>query len=93
MFEEMLMILNNSKIFGGCMMLMMNIGAKYIVLDIPKEADEIFKTVWMRRLIIFAVSFIATRDIKTAILITLVFMLIFKFLLNKKSKSCILQNK
>lgn len=91
MIDNVFQLLNNSKLFGGVMMILMNLGAKHISVDVPEEIDEFFKTKWARIFFVFVVAFIATRDIKNAILITLLFVLVFKFLLNKKSNSCVLK--
>lgn len=84
------MIINNSKIFAACAMIMMNIGGKYIQMDLPKSLDTIFQNIWMRRLVIFAIAFVATRDVRTAFFITLLFILIFSVMLNEKSQGCLL---
>lgn len=81
--------LNNSKLFAGCIMLLMNLGARYISVDVPKNVDNIFKHPWVRLFFVFSVVFVSTRDAKMSILVTLIFILFFKFLLDEKSKSCI----
>ena len=88
--EVLLQNLNHNKLFSGCLMLLMNIGGRYIAMDIPKTTDNLFKNKFLRYMVVFAISFIATHDIKISILLTLLFILIFKFLLDNKSKSCIL---
>ena len=88
--EYALANLNNSKIFAGCTMLLMNIGGKYIATDLPKSLDKIFSNIWVRRFVIFCIAFIATRDIKISIFITLIFIIVFTILLNENSMSCIL---
>ena len=88
--EHYINFLNSSKIFAGCVMLLMNLGGRYIVNELPGNMEKIFDTPWIRRLIIFSLFFFTTRDIKISILLTLAFILIFKFLLDEKSKFCIL---
>ena len=88
--DSTLMFLNNSKLFNGCAMMIMNVGGKYMNLDLPHSLDNIFQNIWIRRLVIFCIAFVATRDIKISLLITLLFILIFTVLLNEKSKGCIL---
>ena len=85
--------MNNNKIFSGCLMLLMNIGGRYIAIDIPKTTDNLFKHKILRYSVVFSICFIATHDIKISILLTLLFILIFKFLLDNKSKSCILPSR
>jgi hypothetical protein len=85
--------INNNKIFHGCIMILMNLGAKYISQDIPNYIEELFKMKEFRIFFVFCVVFIATRDFKISILIMLIFILIFKFLLNNTSNLCILSEK
>ncbi len=91
--EPALIYLNNNKVFAGCAMMLMNIGSKYVGLDLPRSLDNIFKNSWIRRIIIFCIAFVATHDIKISIFITLLFVLIFRILLNENSKGCILPKK
>ncbi len=85
--------LNNSKLFAGCVMLLMNLGARHIATDVPKSVENMFKYPLIRLFFVFSVVFISTRDTKISILITLIFILFFKFLLDERSKSCIIPNK
>ena len=41
--------------------------------------------------IIFIIIFVSTKDIKTSILITLLFVLLFKFILDENSKFCVVK--
>jgi hypothetical protein len=88
--EQLLFYLNNNKLFTGCAMIVMNIGGRYISKDLPRSLDNIFKHIWIRRLVIFCIAFIATHDIKISLLITLSYILIFSILLNENSGMCIL---
>jgi len=90
MIENIMNVLNNSKIFVGCIMLLMNLGGRYIAHELPSNIDEILNRKWVRILIICSIIFVATRDIKISILLTLLFVLVFKFLLDSSSKFCIL---
>lgn len=93
MIEAVMDILNNSKIFVGCIMLLMNLGGRYISHELPSNIDEILNRKWVRILIISSIIFVATRDIKISILLTLLFVLVFKFLLDNSSKFYILDSK
>jgi len=86
-------LLNNSKIFVGCIMLLMNLGSRYIAHELPSNIDEILNRKWVRIVIICGIIFVATRDIKISILLTLLFVLVFKFLLDEKSTFYILGEK
>ena len=93
MIDNLLLAINNSKLFAGLIMIMMNISGKYIVKDIPIHVDKFLSTKIFRPIAVFCVAFIATRDIKLSILITLIFILFFRFLLDGNSGACILPKK
>ncbi len=86
MIEHYLNFLNNSKVFAGCIMLLMNLGGRYIVNELPEGIDEVLNNVWVRRIVIFSIAFIATRDVKVSLLLTLVFVLLCQFLLDRRSR-------
>lgn len=84
--------MNSNPLFSGCLMLLMNIGGKYVNKDIPKTVEIIFnKNYFMRILVVFAIGFIATHDIKIALVITLIFIVIFGYLLNEKKSTNIMK--
>jgi hypothetical protein len=80
---------SSSPVVAGCTMLLMNLGSKYIVMDIPKGMDSLFSHPWVRKLTIFAVAFMATKNLKTSIMLLLLFLLFSRFLFNEKSMFCI----
>ena len=88
--DQFIYSLNNDKVFAGFMMLLMNIGGRYISKEVPDSVDLLFQNVWLRRAVVFGIAFIATRDIITAIFITFLFILVFNYLINEKSAFCIL---
>ena len=90
---ESLSILNNSKIFSGLAMIMMNLGGRHIMRDVPDFFDDLFENPLARRGIVFCIAFIATRDVKISFLITLGFIIIFSYLLKEDSSMCIIPQK
>ena len=91
MMDAILNILNTSPFIGGIAMFIMNIGGKYIVHEIPETTDYLFtKYKFFRYLVIFSIAFISTRNIKISILLTLLFILVFKFLIETNSKFCVI---
>jgi len=68
---------------------MMNLGGKYVIMEMPNGMHSFFAHPWVRKLTILCISFIATRNIKTALLISLLFILFSRFLMNEKSKCCL----
>jgi len=86
MLDILLQILAGSRLFTGLSTFGMQVGSRYMLAEIPGNVEKIFNKPFFRRLFIFFVLFLAFRDIKWAILATLLFILIFNYLLNEKSK-------
>ena len=78
--------LNGSKFFAGIMMVLLNLGAKYIAIEISDITDVFFNNIIIKRFLIFCIFWMATRDIITSLLLTIGFILVIFFLLNHKSK-------
>ena len=63
-------ILNNSKYFSGFIMILMNLGSKYVPLELSEEQEEFLSKKVIRRLLVFAIFFMATRDVLVSIILT-----------------------
>merc|ERR1711967_114164 len=85
MLEYIIYNLENSKIFSGIMMILLNIGAKYVSIDINQTQESFLSNVIVRRILIFTIVFTATRDI-----IVSLFLVLIKLFLNEESKFCLL---
>lgn len=81
--------LNTSPFVSGCVMLMMNLGGKYVMMDIPNGMNSFFAHPWVRKITIFCIAFVATRNIQTSLLVSLLFILFSRFLMNEKSNCCL----
>jgi hypothetical protein len=86
MLDILLQAVNSSRLFNGISTLGMHIGGRFISSEIPKNVDTVFNKPFFRRIFIFLIMFIAFRDVKWAILITLIFILAFNYILNSKSR-------
>ena len=84
--------LNNSKFFAGILMILMNLGSKYISLELSESQDEFFSNIIIRRIMIFTVVFIATKDIIVSFIITACFIILVSGLFNQNSKYCLIRN-
>lgn len=93
MINTLLVYLNTHPIFVGCIMIMMNLCGRYISIDMPQSVENILAQPLIRIVFLFCVGFVATRDIKISILLTLVFLILIRFLLNERSRNCILPTK
>ena len=72
----MLEVLNNSKFFLGIMLIILNIGSRYLVDEFSTNPDEYNRNLVMRRIAVFAVCFVGTRDLITSLLLTAGFIII-----------------
>ena len=91
MIDTILLNLSNNKLFSGCIMLLTNIGGKYLSIDLPENMEKLFSKYYiLRLLVLFSIFFMATRDIKSSILLSLLFFIVIKFFINEKSSYCLL---
>ena len=90
---EYLKALNNSKFFAGVVMIMMNIGSKYVTIELSKNQEQYLKNNIGRQFLIFAISWMGSRDILTALALTAIFTILADHLFNEQSKLCIIPRK
>ena len=82
--------LNNSKFFAGLVMIMLNIGSKYITIELSKSQEQYLKNNIGRQILIFAISWMGSRDILVALALTAVFTVLTEHLFNEESSLCII---
>jgi hypothetical protein len=81
--------LNNSKFFAGVIMILLNIGSKFITIQFSKSSEEYLKNNITKQLLIFAMAWMGTRDIYTALVLTAVFVILSDHLFNEESPYCV----
>lgn len=81
--------LNQSKYFAGISMLLLNLGSKYIAMELSETHEQILSNKIIRRFIIFTVFFISTRDIWVSLTLTSVFIVLVSGLFNENSRYCL----
>ena len=84
-----IMYLNNSKFFAGVLMILLNIGSKFIQIQFSKSTEEYMKWSISKQLLIFAMAWMGTRDIYAALGLTAVFTILSDYLFNEESHLCI----
>lgn len=89
-FLKTLYSLNDSKFFAGIVMLVMNIGSKYAVVELSHSQETFMKYTLGRLLLIFSILWVGTRDIFISLLLTAVFVLLVDYLFNENSRYCII---
>jgi len=82
--------LNNSKYFSGIMMLLLNVGGKQVSNEISSFQENILNHKVVRRLLVFVVVFIATKDVKISLIVTICFIIIVTGFFNEESKYCVI---
>ena len=77
---------NENKYPLGLMMIMVTIGGRFIIGELDEEQKKNINNKTLRRLFIFGVFFMATRDIVTSLILTIVFVLTISELFNSEEK-------
>ena len=91
--QQFMQPINNSPYLAGITMLMLNIGSKYVELGFSATQEQALKAGLAREILIFSLVFMATKDIIISILMTAAFIILADYLLNDKSKLCIIPEK
>jgi hypothetical protein len=84
--EQIFLALNTNPYFIGLMMLLLNLGGRFIGMEISKEQEKVFVNPWVRRALIFTVLFVATRNVFVALIMTIFVLLFLSFLFNENSE-------
>jgi len=92
-FHKRMQGLNGSKLFAGIMMILLNVGSKYITVKLSKSQEAYLRNYVIREIIIFAFVFTATKDIYISLILTAVFFVLTQHLFNEESRICILPQK
>jgi len=82
--------LNKSKFFAALVMLMMNFGSRYIDVKFSKSQETYLKNTLGKPILIFAISWMGTRDIYISLIIMLGFTFLVDFLFNEDSNMCLM---
>jgi hypothetical protein len=87
--DAVLATFNTNPYFIGLMMLFLNLGGRFLMMEVSKEQEKFFQNPWIRRLLIFTVLFVATRNVLVAFVLTLFVILAIGYLFNENSALCI----
>ena len=88
-----IMYLNNSKFFAGVIMILLNVGSKFITIQFSKSTEEYMKWSVSKQLLVFSMAWMGTRDIYAALGLTAVFTILSEYLFNEESSLCIVPQK
>ena len=85
--------LNSSTFFAGVMMICLNIGSRYIQINLDESTESYIKYALTKEILVFTISWMATRNIYMSLGLTAVFIVLADFILNEKSRYCLLPKK
>ena len=91
--HEMINSLNTNMFFAGIMMLTLNIGSRYIQLNLSPSAESYLKYAITKEFLIFTIAWMGTRNIYVALTLTASFIILSDYVFNDKSSFCILPDK
>lgn len=86
---EHLSYLNNSKFFAGVMMILLNVGSKFLPIQFSRSTEEYLKMSVSKQILVFAMAWMGTRDIIASLLLTAAFTILSDHLLNEESSYCV----
>ena len=72
----MLDVLNNHKLFLGIMLILVNVGSRHFIDELSEDPKVYQRNLLLRRIAIFAVCFVGTRDLVYSLLLTAGFIII-----------------
>lgn len=88
-----IMYLNNSKFFAGVIMILLNVGSKFIQIQFSKSTEEYLKYSVTKQILVFSMAWMGTRDIYVALGLTAVFTILSDYLFNEECSMCIVPHK
>jgi hypothetical protein len=83
--ESFLTGFNTNTYFIGLMMILLNLGGRHFPTALTPEQDKVFQLIWVRRIFLFVIIFVATRNIFTAVWLCLALTLVLGYLTNETS--------
>jgi hypothetical protein len=83
-------VLNNSKIFAGLMIIILNISSRFVNIKLSKSMESYLKHTFSKQILVFTIAWMGTREIYVSLLITFIFTICFEYLFNEDSAFCCL---
>ena len=79
-----------NKLFVGLNIFIMNIGSRFVIMEVGKTHEKLLSNDLVKKVVLFCMFFVATRDIMTSVILTFAFIVLMQGLLNENSKFNIL---
>ena len=87
------MYLNSNKFFAGVIMILLNVGSKFIQIQFSRSTEEYLKYSITKQILVFAMAWMGTRDIYAALSLTAIFTILSDYLFNEECSFCIVPHK
>ena len=91
--KKMKLYIDNNRAVAALFMIFLNIGSRYITLNITSSQEYYLRKLLLPELLVFAVSWMGSRDILIAAAITTGYSIITRLLFNEDSNFCILKKR
>lgn len=88
-FELAVSQISSSPYMLAAAIFLLNVGGRFLPGEISKQQEAIMNTPWFRRLIIYVIFFMATRNIMTSFLLGSLVILCIGYLFNENSPICL----
>ena len=88
-FNSIINSINQNKFVIAISLILLNVGSKYINLNLTSGQEKLLKSI-SGEILIFAICFMASRDIIVSLIVTSIFSLLQRFFLNESSNYCVL---
>jgi hypothetical protein len=85
-----ILMINSNPYIIGLFMLLLNLGGRFLSLELTKKQEAFLQASWIRPLLFFTVIFIATRNLVAAFWVTLLFFFIIWVVANENSPYCMI---
>ena len=88
-----ILYLNSNKFFAGVIMILLNVGSKFIQIQFSRSTEEYLKYSVSKQILVFSMAWMGTRDIYAALGLTAVFTILSDYLFNEECSLCIVPHK
>lgn len=87
--DNQINILNNSKVFAGVMIILLNLSTRFVNFKLSKTTEAYLKNTFSTQVLVFAIAWMGSRDIYIALIVTAIFILFTEYLFNEDSEFCV----
>jgi hypothetical protein len=85
-----ILMVNSNPYIVGLFMLLLNLGGRFLSLELTKKQEAFLQAPWIRPLLFFTVIFIATRNLVVAFWVTILFFFVIWVVANENSPYCMI---